>query len=211
MPTQRQLQIINQYREMMEEAKLRLASIDAALSGLITIIPLPGLREFCFLQLRMLTELIALACLVAHGDIRETKTKKLLETWEPDRILAALEKLHPGFFPLAVQDAPPEPGINRHLVPLEAEHLSKAELTRLYAMSGGQLHRGSIRSLFGKTRGYPADHADIRQWQRKITALLRMHFIALLDPDVKILCVLAAADYKNATHVAIAESIHDPS
>ena len=92
-PTTRQLRIIGQYRVMMEEAKIRLDSIDAALSGLITIIPVPALREFCFLQLRMLCELIALACLMAQGDIPATKTKKLLETWEPDRILRELERL----------------------------------------------------------------------------------------------------------------------
>lgn len=206
MPTKRQLTIIENYRLMMEEAKLRLASIDAALSGLITIIPLPALREFCFLQLRMLSELVALACLTAHGDIPATKSKKLLEEWSPDRILSELERLHPNFYPIPAQQAARVGAEDRHFVPLEGDYLSRAELVRLYNMCGGKLHRGSIRLLLKPERHAP-DHEDIREWRRKIGALLRIHFIALLDPNVRIVCVLAAADDQNRTHVVTAEAM----
>jgi hypothetical protein len=205
MPTKRQLQIIDQYRLMMEEAKLRLSSIDAAVSGLITIIPIPALREFCFLQLRMLSELIALACLAAHGDIPATKSKRMLEAWAPDRILAELERLHPNFYPIPIRDGAPQKGVDRHFVPLDSEYLSRAELIRLYTRCGGELHRGDIRSLFTATP-VPPDYADIRECRRKIGALLRMHFIALLDPSIKVMCVLSAADDQNRTHVVIAEA-----
>jgi hypothetical protein len=208
MATKRQSQIIENYRLLMEEAKMRLDSIDAALSGLITIIPVPGLREYCFLQLRMLCELIALACLTAHGDIPATKSKKLFEAWAPDRILAELERLHPEFYPIATRDGPPEPGVDRHVMPLETEYLTRAELIRLYALCGGHLHRGSLRSLY-KASPWPEDHSDIREWRHKIGALLRQHLIALLDPRVKIVCVLKAADDQNRTHVGIAEAVNE--
>jgi hypothetical protein len=157
----------------------------------------------------MLAELIALACLVSHGDIPATKSKKMLEAWQPDQILIALEKLHANFYPVPVQDGPAEPSVDRHFVPLDSGYLTKSELIRLYGMCGDKLHRGNVRSIFTPAAHYPIDHADIREWQGKIGTLLRMHLIALLDPNVKIMCVLAAANDMNRTHVVIAEATDD--
>jgi hypothetical protein len=70
MVTKKQNEAINLYAAIMEEAKIRLNSIDMALAG-TTILPHQLVREFCFLQLRMLCELIALGCLTAHGDVVE--------------------------------------------------------------------------------------------------------------------------------------------
>jgi hypothetical protein len=206
MPTTRQLQIIEQYRQMMEEAKLRLGTIDAALSGLITIIPMPALREFCFLQLRML---IALACLVSHGDIPATQSKKMRKAYQPDQILPALEELHANFYPVPIQDGPTDPTVDRHFNPVDSGYLTKSDLIRLYGTCGDKLHKGNVRSIFTPAARHPIDHADIREWQGKIGTLLRMDFIALLDPNVKIMCVLAAANDMNRTHVVIAEAMDD--
>jgi hypothetical protein len=46
--------------------------IDAAINGR-TGLPAPIVREYSYLQLRVLSELIALGCLTAHGDIRDTQ------------------------------------------------------------------------------------------------------------------------------------------
>jgi hypothetical protein len=56
------------YSILMLEAKHRLLAMDTALEGK-TGLPRPAIREYCFLQLRMLCELIALGCLTAHGDL----------------------------------------------------------------------------------------------------------------------------------------------
>lgn len=65
---------------------------------------------------------------------------------------------------------------------------------RLYNLCGGpgKLHRGSILSLY-EPLSWPEDHTDIREWRRKIGGLLRLHFIALLNPNIKVMCVLKAA------------------
>jgi hypothetical protein len=131
MPTKQQLQIINNYASIMEEAKLRLDWINTAASGIITVLPGTPLREFCFLQLRMLCEVIALACLVAHGDIPATRAKRLQREWSPDRILAELEKLHPHFFPQPGREGPLIQGVHRHFETLESGFLTKAELLTL--------------------------------------------------------------------------------
>ncbi len=209
MPTKRQLLIIVNYRLMMEEAKLRLECISAATSGIISVLPLPALREFCFLQLRMLCELIALGCLVAHGDIPATQTKRLQREGSPDRILAELEKLHPHFYPQPTRDVAPVGNEDRHFMPTEEDFLTKKELLGLYGACGNELHRGSIRHLLGR-KPIKANHSDILEWRRKISALLRMHLIALLDGNTHLLCVLSASADKNRTHVAIAEAMEPP-
>ncbi len=94
-------QTIRTYCSLMEEIKLRYEVITTCLTK-------PVLRprimyELCYLQLRMICELIALGCLVAHGDIRETHSKKMRETWEADRIMKTLGTLHAKFYPKPIR------------------------------------------------------------------------------------------------------------
>ena len=62
---------ISLYAAIMEEIKFRIAAIEGLHSGKINIHS-ALINEMSFLQLRMICELIALGCLVAHGDIEET-------------------------------------------------------------------------------------------------------------------------------------------
>src|SRR5262245_25239192 len=62
------------YSVLMHEAKRRLLAMDTALEGK-TGLPEVAVREYCFLQLRMLCELIALGCLTAQGDLQTGKLK----------------------------------------------------------------------------------------------------------------------------------------
>ena len=63
---------LNAYSMLMEEAKDRLSAMDIALEGK-TGLSMGAIHELCFLQLRMLCELIALGCLTAHGDLETGK------------------------------------------------------------------------------------------------------------------------------------------
>lgn len=60
MPTKVQQSTMQLYCGLMEEAKLRIAAIEGNLSGK-TGLPGQIVRESCYLQLRLLCELIALA------------------------------------------------------------------------------------------------------------------------------------------------------
>jgi|SRR5882724_2304781 len=64
--------------------------------------------EFCYLQLRMLCELIAVGCLVVHGDVEGTKG--LCKVWAADKVMKRLEKLHPDFYPHPMVFTFPKPG-----------------------------------------------------------------------------------------------------
>src|SRR5215207_6975630 len=76
--TKEQMASIQLYADLLGEAKIRIGIINHFITGKAEL-PGPLIRESAFLQLRMLCELIALGCLVAHGDI--TRRTKLRKEW----------------------------------------------------------------------------------------------------------------------------------
>jgi hypothetical protein len=89
----------------MREAKARILLIGSLLAGQVQtangFVPSAFVREIGFLQFRMLCEGVALACLVAHGDIQEAQSPKIQKLWEASKIMEELDKLHPDFYPHA--------------------------------------------------------------------------------------------------------------
>ncbi len=69
MPTQADLDAANVYTSIMEEAKFRALSINT-LTNAGYALPVALQREYCFLQLRMLCELIALVNrILRYGEV----------------------------------------------------------------------------------------------------------------------------------------------
>jgi hypothetical protein len=158
--------------------------------------PGPVVREICYLQLRMLCELIALACLVAHGDISTALSSRLRKAYEADKILAQLEAL---FYAQPVRQlARPEGGWNLEIIQTST-FLSKAELLALYAKSGAFLHRGSFKNLMSSQAPIVINLPEIVRWAQKIHDLLAIHVVALLGGEHGIVCMLRNAD--DADHV----------
>jgi hypothetical protein len=175
---------LNAYSMLMEEAKYRLLAIEITLKG-ETGLPTGAIHEFCFLQLRMLCELIALGCLTAHGDI---ETGKLKGAYEADKIIRRLQKLHPEFYPLAATQTKAGPDLYDAVLRRDG-FLTKEELVKLYARCGSVLHRGSFRAL--SSRQYEAaDFNEIASWKKKIEALLGYHAIFMSDNKTMALFVL---------------------
>jgi hypothetical protein len=117
------------YCALMQEIKIRDQGI-SELSAANT--PAQIAYESAYLQLRMICELIALACLIIHGDIPAT-TRKMKETWEADKILKRLTEIHPNFYPHPVNAAP---GDKFTIQNITSECLSKSELISLYGKCG---------------------------------------------------------------------------
>src|SRR5690349_20608651 len=99
MVTKAQQAGIESYGKIMVEVKSRISAIDTLLQGQ-TRLPNDRAVESCFLQLRMISELVALGCLIAHGDITETQSSRFQKEYSSDRILSRLESLHTEFFPI---------------------------------------------------------------------------------------------------------------
>lgn len=193
------------YANLMHEVKVRILCIEQALSGR-TGLPSPIVREFCYLQLRLLCELIALSCLVAHGDVAGLQSHKSGRAWSADEILKKLTELRPHFYPVAINQTRAknkETGVNYHLSPVEPSPLAKDELLQLYSKAHPHLHRGNLKKLLSaKTPLEPEINApEITRWVQKFRQLLKTHMVAINEENV---IVCAMNDEKGNVRVAIA-------
>jgi hypothetical protein len=181
-------QAIALYQNLMREIKVRLTSMTTLTSSTIAL-PVKLAQEYCWLQIRMVCELIALGCLVAHGDI--TKSNKFSKTYQADKIMNALENLHSSFFPVPVKATQTETPRGWHLEPLKSGYLTKSDFMKLYNQRCGQeLHRGSLKTILTKAKiMVPAgDFGEIQSWISKIMKLLDHHSILFLGSNEGIVC-----------------------
>ena len=199
MASEAQIKAQHLYVSMLEEVKVRIDCINIALNG-NTNLPERGAIEFCYLQIRMLCELIALGCLVVHGDIEQTRS--LHKTWAADEIVKRLGDLHPDFYPHPVRITFPNPG-HVHIEKVESGFLTKDDLIKLVGLSGNILHRGSLKTLVPPNRLLSTGFQGVRDWGQRIVTLIEQHRIGLLGGNAHFVCALA--NVNNEVQVAIAE------
>jgi hypothetical protein len=187
-----QQKLLELYATLMDEAKVRINAVDRAVNGRIHM-PGPIVREFCYLQLRLLCELIALSCLVAHGDFSVSYSKRLRRQWSAEKIMDDLTRLNPDLYPHAARQTPltvpGKPGYNFDVI--NPSPLPKGELLKLYGQCHHRLHRGNVSKLL--TSDTPIDtnpnFPEIISWAQRINDLLQCHLIAL-RPEKGLACVL---------------------
>ena len=188
------------YANLMDEARVRLHAVRDAIEIRDTWAP-RLLREFCWLQLRMLCEEIAIGCLIAHGDI---KNKSALKSWNLPDIMKKLESLNAESFPRGVRFETNSLGV--HIADYNLPQLSKKELIILWQKSGNFLHRGSAKSLFLEPeKGPVVDLDEILMWGQKIKNLLEQHIITSADQKRHILAALSADEFGGRSSVWFAE------
>ncbi|MDE2476076.1 MAG: hypothetical protein KGO48_13565 [Alphaproteobacteria bacterium] len=178
----------------MAEVKLRISSIQSVTANQMPLVP-PLIREFCYLQLRMVCELIALGCLIAHGDIKETTS--LRGEWSADTIVKRMAELKADFFPDPVDiTESTEPGKYKWLIsgPVirkgerATNYLTSKDLLRLYGKCGDALHRGSLRKVLSGKVPVQLQFSDIDGHVSKLLELLRYHAIFLSNGKIMVLC-----------------------
>jgi hypothetical protein len=190
-PKQKQLTL---YADLMEEAKARIVTINHAANG-HTGMGAPFVREFLYLQQRFLCELVALGCLVAHGDISSLQAHKLGRSYSADEILDKMERLRPHFYPITVKETGVTnfPGGAKHhaLEGVNPSPLPKEALLKMYGSAHKHLHRGSLKKLLRASA--PLDLTinvpEIIAQIQKICDLLSHHIIALNEREL-IICLL---------------------
>jgi hypothetical protein len=196
-----QTRMITNYRLLMEEVNNRIKVLNILLAGK-TGLPNPALQEFGFLQLRMLCELVALACLTAHGEIPEARAKSLQDEWNATAILKRLERLHADFYPTPIAIKEERPG-HKEISPKNIDALTKAELPILYGRCADLVHRGSIGKLLRLERPHwPTDTTEIIRWGQKLSNLLSEHWIGHLGGETHLLCLLQSDTGVNVAFLA---------
>jgi|688.fasta_scaffold755816_1 hypothetical protein len=139
-------------------------------------ISFPYAREFVYLQLRQVCELIALGCLQLHGDLSIASSKSAKSEWNAGKIMHLLSKHHAHCFPQCVKREVSHQGWK-----ITANHdpdaLTYDEYSKLYNECGRYLHRGSIRSIKAAGPVSQNDFDNIIRWHRKIVSLMNEHLI----------------------------------
>ena len=194
------------YANLMDEVKVRIDCISTTCQGRGAY-PTVITREFCWLQLRMLCELVALSCLVAHGDMKALQSHKVGRAYSADEIIDRLTKLRPHFYPQAIKEIGRATGRQVDMEVINPQPLSKEDLLSLYGKTHRYVHRGSLKRMLSMDT--PIDmHVNIPEiigWAQKINDLLSHHVIAVSESHL-IICVLRNADNHYRVQVATAET-----
>lgn len=178
---------IELYSSFMEEIKTRFGAIHETVSALRADNTSPNAfmyAEFCFLQMRFVCELIALAAIAAHKPLG--LNKGLLKSWHADRTFAALSKINPQCFPRGIIIGRKNGAIH---VELRKRELDRADLQRIYNKCGEILHRGMIKHVLnGEIKVYDIEKLDA--WARSIGQLMSQHSIMILEEGIVLLVTM---------------------
>jgi hypothetical protein len=187
---------------VLEEIKLRIAAIDHCTLGFSGIAP-PFVKDFCYLQIRMICELVALCCLVTHGDIKQSSSPKLQKEWSADRIMSGLTALHPHFCPMPIKLTKTASGVHLQYI---ATSLSKSDVLEMYGKCGDMLHRGNIRKLLKGQFPEHINYPEITKKAQKLIDLLSHHVMVMHTGEQMFLALLSNVDDNNRVQVAFAET-----
>jgi hypothetical protein len=170
---------IEAYNAVMEEIKRRTAVVSALLNNTATVLYKATQVESMVLQVRMITELIALASLAANKSIFEENQRKFQKHWDPVKILKDVESLNPNFYPRPIIEvASKNPGVKSDFIDMEAGFMHRAELIKVHGQCGNALH---ARNPYGKPFDYGVYEKLVPVWIERIIKLLNCHQIRLLD------------------------------
>ena len=189
------------YAEILQEINIRVDAINHSLNGGVDL-SAPFLVEFCYLQIRMICELVALGCLVVHGDIAG---KKLEKHWSADDIMKKLQELHPQFYPIAVRRV--QVGVGFALRKSDPQPLIKDEFLKLYGKLGDSLHRGSLRRLLKPTTTHQENFPQVMKKLQGLMDMMSGHVMLPASGKISILCTLRRLANQIQPEVAVVE--HD--
>jgi len=166
---------LKHYLTLMHELAIRIELVAYACYGKLNMTP-PYAREYAYLQFRRMCELIALGCLLLHGDLPVTQTKSTQKEWNAEKIMKILHKNHPHSFPQSVirEKIPEGWSIKANSKP---NALTREEFKTLYFECGKILHRGTIRSLEERGGITKEDYDKVISWSKKIVDLMNEHLV----------------------------------
>lgn len=164
------------YAAYMAEIKWRLGETDIRLKGVRARPNGYGAileTELCYLQIRYVCELVALASLAAHHSYG--LNKDLLKQHHAAQIFAELEGINALSFPVPVSLGLDENGMKQFTPALE-RGMPRQAFSEIYGKCGNHLHRGFLKhALKGKGRTYDVD--ELSNWHRSFVQLITQHLI----------------------------------
>jgi hypothetical protein len=177
------------YASLMSEVKARLASVEGQLRKLPELkdnkVQQGFLLEFCYMQLRRITELVAVAVLAAHNPIPKFRKKSFVKEWNPDALFKKLAGLNPEAFPQPVHHF--DEGQNdivgeyvQILSPSKPLYEVRDEICRIYNECGDKLHAGHLKAIM-RDRNKPYSEQYVREAFTNLYKYLHQHVTTLPD------------------------------
>jgi hypothetical protein len=145
--------------------------------------------EFCYLQLRRISELVALAVLAAHNPFPDFRTKDFVKEWNASALMKQLAKLSDVAFPRpsTVEPMGRPDGALTILYSID-DFMSKSpreDIARIYNECGDKLHSGALQ--FIAQQGPKARHYSMQFVVESMITYIKMldeHTIVLPDQRV---------------------------
>lgn len=178
---------IRAYTALMREIKLRVKSMSQMhdLCGPTGLHPQAAL-DYDYLQLRLICELIAIGCMVAHDHPKALY--RLRGAWRPEEILRDLEEVFPSFYPIPISNPIHEGATLRYNVLTTTDCLTRTELPKVWTVCGGRLHE-TLSAILAR-RPVAPDFTEVESFVAKIKSLLACHQITLKDQDKHFLVLM---------------------
>lgn len=173
---------LQRYCECMDLLKLRIDTINDIVTGKRTSGFLVPDQELCCLQLRKSLELIAFAGISANLDKYSQIRPKFHEDWNGKRIISAIEKINPDFYPIPIQTFADDKG-QLHYDDIKNGYLSKEDFVELYDWCGQQLH---FFNPFCENSQWKDVRERLVLESSRIVRLLNQHRCVLLESDDEI-------------------------
>lgn len=167
---------LDQYAELMHEARVRLNVLKDFLSGKANTIYVRTNTESMCLQLRKILELIAFSALVSQRDAYTIVRQDIAKDWHALRILKAVEKVNASFYPRPVSGWKKKNGGMAGFNFIRGGYLSRVQFKKLYDGCGDLLHSTNPFTL---ERNFSAFSKKIPFWVDRIEILLSQHTIVL--------------------------------
>ncbi len=133
--------------------------------------------EHCFLQIRLLIELLAVETLCAHNEIEEFRTASLVKTWNAESLINRLKHMSDDAFPKPITVTDPGPDGVADLY-LHEHDRHRTQVLKLYSRCGECLHTGALRSIL-RDDGRTYDSEEIRIALNFLVAWVDQHAILL--------------------------------
>ena len=185
--------ILNKYANCMEEIKLRKEVIEEFMDREFSAQYLRITVESVSLQFRKMLELIALASLVANKFEYEKYHENFKKHWKAKKILGALEKANPNFYPFPWEPAfNPDTGADDEMKPITSGYLTKEDFINLYDKCSNMLHASNP---FSEEQQDPMPvFNNTTNWLEKIRVLLNRHLIQLVDKEAILVVTMKTGD-----------------
>lgn len=174
------------YANIMQEVKIRLLALNGVLAN-PALLPDRIVYETAYTQIRISCELVALGCLVAHGDIAGARSSDIMKDYHASKIFRALGRMHPDFFPTSHTVSVGNDGVKT--LSVRTDTMQKTDLIKLYETCGSLLHRGSLKELLTEKGPFQKSFPEPASYAQGVLGLLSEHHIRTISGQF-LLCSL---------------------